>query len=153
MVTSYPALAHAAHKWTPIRPVPPITETVGSSLDGRSAGLGAHGPIEDFVVDAAAASDVAIFAAHHMNVTEMNAVVAFLLWSMLKLITTDRGFMTTTIIVTFDFSVNKKSFDQNGGNSCRRFLSLLTHRELSDPIRDWLIYEYMEAELLSFVSA
>ena len=31
MVTSYPALAHAAHRWTPIRPVPPKNAIVGSA--------------------------------------------------------------------------------------------------------------------------
>ena len=43
-VTSYPALAQAAPRWTPIRPVPPTMAIVGSSLDGRSLGLGAQGP-------------------------------------------------------------------------------------------------------------
>ena len=44
-VTSYPALAQAAPRWTPIRPVPPTMAMVGSSLDGRSTlGLGAQGP-------------------------------------------------------------------------------------------------------------
>ena len=44
MITSYPALAHAAQRWTPIRPVPPITEMEGKSFLGRYGGLGAHGP-------------------------------------------------------------------------------------------------------------
>ena len=47
IVTLYPALAHAAQRWTPMRPVPPMTEMVGNSLLGRSGGLGGHGPEEE----------------------------------------------------------------------------------------------------------
>mmetsp|Transcript_6911 Transcript_6911/g.14021 ORF Transcript_6911/g.14021 Transcript_6911/m.14021 type:complete len:216 (-) Transcript_6911:5-652(-) len=45
MHTSYPALAQAAQRWTPMRPVPPRTAMVGNWPGSRSAGFGAHGPV------------------------------------------------------------------------------------------------------------
>ena len=47
IVTSYPALVHAAQRWTPIRPVPPIIDIVGSSSLGQVGGAEAREPFCD----------------------------------------------------------------------------------------------------------
>ncbi len=43
-----------------MRPVPPMTETVGNSLLDRLGGLGAHGPSLDEDADGVEAAEVAM---------------------------------------------------------------------------------------------